>query len=50
MKEIDLNTIKIVCYMPAYNAEHLMEPVIRGIHISADEDGYWKDKQREQVS
>ena len=31
MKEIDLNTIKIVCYMPAYNAEHLMEPVIRGI-------------------
>ncbi len=31
MKGFDLNKQEVVCYMPAYNAEHLMEEVIRGI-------------------
>lgn len=31
MKGVDLRNRKVVCYMPAYNAEALMEPVIRDI-------------------
>lgn len=37
MKGFDLNTSKIVCYMPAFNAEHLMEDVVRGIPQAAME-------------
>ena len=31
MKDAILNTEKVVCYMPAFNAEHLIEGVIRSI-------------------
>lgn len=31
MKGFDLKKNRVVCYMPAFNAEHLMEDVIRGI-------------------
>ena len=31
MKDIELKELNVVCYMPAYNAERLMEDVIRGI-------------------
>ena len=37
MKGFDLNKSKIVCYMPAFNAEHLMEDVVRGIPQAAME-------------